>query len=43
VTDPSKQLLCPLIFYTDDTLIDSVGHFRIEPFVFTPTILSSSA
>jgi hypothetical protein len=40
VDDPSKQLLCPLICYTDATQIDTLSRFSIEPFLFTIAILS---
>jgi hypothetical protein len=40
VSNPSKQLLCPLICYTDGTQIDSMSHFGVEPFLFTPAVLS---
>jgi hypothetical protein len=43
VTNPSKQLLCPLIFYTDGTQIDSLSRFNVEPFVFTLGILTHAA
>jgi hypothetical protein len=42
VTNPSKQLLCPLICYTDGTQIDSLSRFGVEPFVFTLGILRRS-
>jgi hypothetical protein len=38
VSNPSKQLLCPLICYTDDTQIDSMSHFGVEPFLFTSAV-----
>jgi hypothetical protein len=40
VSKPSKQLLCPLICYTVSTQIDSMSHFGVEPFLFTPAVLS---
>jgi len=40
VSNPSKQLLCPLICYTDGTQIDSLSRFGVEPFLFTPALLS---
>jgi hypothetical protein len=40
VSNPSKQLLCPLICYTDGTQIDSMSCFGVEPFLFTPAVLS---
>jgi len=40
VSNPSKQLLCPLICYTDGTQIDSMSRFGVEPFLFTPAVLS---
>jgi hypothetical protein len=43
VTDPSKQLLCPLICYTDSTQIDSLSRFSLEPFLFTPALLTHAA
>lgn len=43
VKDPSKQLLCPLICYTDATQIDTLSRFSIEPFLFTIAILSQSS
>ena len=43
VSDPSKQLLCPLICYTDGTQIDALSRFSIEPFLFTPAVLSYGA
>jgi hypothetical protein len=43
ITDPSKQLLCPLICYTDSTQIDSLSWFALEPFLFTFTLLSHAA
>jgi hypothetical protein len=43
VTDPSKQFLCPLICYTDGTLIDALSRFSVEPFLFTPAVLSYAA
>ena len=43
VTNPSKQLLCPLICYTDSTQIDSLSQFSLEPFLFTPTLLTHAA
>ena len=43
VTDESKQLLCPLICYTDATTVDSNSRFGVEPFCFTPAILTHTA
>ena len=43
VLNPSKQLLCPLICYTDGTQIDSLSRFGVEPFLFTPAVLSHAA
>jgi hypothetical protein len=43
VTDPSMQLLCPLICYTDSTQIDSLSRFSLELFLFTPALLSHAA
>ena len=43
VEDSSKQLLCPLICYTDATQIDTLSRFSIEPFLFTIAILSQEA
>jgi hypothetical protein len=43
VSNPSKQLLCPLICYTDGTQIDSLSRFGVEPFLFTPAVLSHAA
>jgi hypothetical protein len=43
VSKPSKkQLLCPLICYTDGAhcQIDSLSHFCVERFLFTPAVLS---
>ena len=39
MTDPSRQLLCLLIPYTDATSVDSNSHFAVEPFFFAPAIL----
>ena len=38
VTDPTRQLLVPLIAYIDATKIDTLNHFTVEPFTFTPSI-----
>jgi hypothetical protein len=35
-----KQLLCPLICYTDGTQIGSMSRFDVESFLFTPAVLS---
>jgi len=43
VSNPSKQLLCPLICYTDGTQIDSLSQFGVEPFLFMPAVLSHAA
>ena len=43
VTNPSKQFLCPLICYTDGTQIDALSRFSVEPFLFTPAVLSHAA
>jgi hypothetical protein len=43
VTNPTKQLLCPLICYTDGTQIDALSRFSVEPFLFTPAVLSHVA
>ena len=43
VTDPSRQLLCPLISYTDGTSIDTNSRFCVEPFFFTPAILKHAS
>ena len=43
VSNPSKQLLCPLICYTDGTQVDSLSRFGVEPFLFTPAVLSHAA
>jgi hypothetical protein len=43
VSNPSKQLLCPLLCYTDGTQIDSMSRFCVEPFLFTPAMLSYAA
>ena len=43
VTDELKQLLCPLICYTDATTVDSNSRFAVEPFFFTPAILTHTA
>ncbi|MCK7501273.1 MAG: hypothetical protein MZW92_72520 [Comamonadaceae bacterium] len=40
VSNPTKQLLCPLICYTDGTQIDALSRFSVEPFLFTPAVLS---
>jgi hypothetical protein len=40
VSNPSKQLLCLMICYTDGTQIDSMSCFGVEPFLFTPAVLS---
>jgi hypothetical protein len=39
VSNPTKQLLCPLICYTDGTQIDALSRFSVEPFLFTPAVL----
>jgi hypothetical protein len=39
VTDPSKQLLCPLICYTDGTQVDALSRVSVKPFLFTPAVL----
>jgi hypothetical protein len=38
VSDPTKQLLCPLICYTDGTLINALSWFIVEPFLFMPAV-----
>jgi hypothetical protein len=43
VSNPSRQLLCPLICYTDGTQVDSLSRFGVEPFLFTPAVLSHAA
>jgi hypothetical protein len=43
VSDPSNQLLCPLICYTDGTSIDALSRFSVEPFLFTPAVLTYAA
>jgi hypothetical protein len=43
VSNPSKQLLCPLICYMDGTQINSLSRFGVEPFLFTPAVLSHAA
>jgi hypothetical protein len=43
VSNPSKQLLCPLICYTDGTQIDALSRFSVEPFLFSPAVLSHAA
>ena len=43
VTNPSKQFLCPLICYTDGTQVDALSRFSVEPFLFTPAVLSHAA
>jgi len=43
VIDELKQLLCPLICYTDATTVDSNSRFAVEPFFFTPAILTHTA
>jgi hypothetical protein len=43
VSNPSKQLLCPLIGYTDGTQIDSLSWFGVEPFLLMPAVLSHAA
>jgi hypothetical protein len=43
VSNPTKQLLCPLICYTDGTQIDALSWFSVEPFLFTPAVLSHVA
>jgi hypothetical protein len=40
VSNPTKQLLCSLIHYTDGTQIDALSGFSVEPFLFTPAVLS---
>ena len=40
VSNPSERLLCPLICYTDGTQIDALSRFSVEPFLFTPAVLS---
>jgi hypothetical protein len=42
VTDPSRQLLCPLICYIDGTQIDRMSQFSLEPFSFTLAIFRSA-
>jgi hypothetical protein len=42
-SDPSKQLLCPLICYTDGTQIDALSRFSIEPFLFMHAVLFHAA
>jgi len=43
VSNPTKQLLCPLICYTDGTQVDALSRFSVEPFLFTPAVLSHAA
>jgi hypothetical protein len=43
VKDATRQLLIPLIFYTDGRQIDTISWFSFEPFLFTIAILSHSA
>jgi hypothetical protein len=43
VSNPTKQLLCPLICYTDGTQIDALSWFSVEPFLFMPAVLSHVA
>jgi hypothetical protein len=43
VSNPSKQLLCPLICCTNGTQIDALSRFSVEPFLFTPAVLSHAA
>ena len=43
VTDPTKQLVIPLIFYTDATQVDALSRFSVEPLLFTIAILSYAA
>jgi hypothetical protein len=47
VSNPSRQLLCPLICYTDGTQIDSMSHFVLSHFfllllfcLMPPTVVS---
>jgi hypothetical protein len=42
VTDPSRQLLCPLIYYIDGTQIDICHGFPLKPFSFAFAILRSA-
>ena len=37
---PIKAILCPLICYTDGTQVDALSRFSVEPFLFTPAVLS---
>jgi hypothetical protein len=39
VSNPTKQLLRPLICYTDGTQIDALSRFIVEPFLFMPAVL----
>jgi hypothetical protein len=43
VKDATRQLLIPLIFYTNGTQVDALSWFSLEPFLFTIAILSHSA
>jgi hypothetical protein len=43
VKDATRQLLIPLIFYTDGTQVDALSRFSLEPFLFTIAILSHAA
>ena len=43
IMDLTKQLLIPLIFYTDATQIDVLSRFSVEPLLFTIAILSYAA
>lgn len=42
VTNPQKQLLCPLIAFTDGTQIDMKSRFGAEPFIFSLAILTEA-
>jgi hypothetical protein len=43
VSNTRKQLLCPFICYTHGTQIGSLSRFTVEPFLFTPAVLSHVA
>lgn len=40
ITNPRKQLFCPIIGYVDKTHIDSKSRFQLEPFTFTTSLFT---
>ena len=40
IQDPSRQLLCPLILYMDQTNVDKFGRFQLEPLSFTTSLFN---